>query len=76
MRLVLLKKLSRDRVLTNLVTSGIVDPTIKIWYDIYLEWDKMNKVTKKSKTDIIQATADRFSVSSRTVYKAIRFVKS
>ena len=76
MRLVLLKKLSRDKVLTHLVTSGIVDPTIKIWYDIYLEWDKANKVTKRSKTDIIQATAARFSVSSRTVYKAIKFVKS
>jgi hypothetical protein len=60
--------------LNNLAKRGILPISVLVHKEIYLEYDKFIKL-EYSKMDAASLTAERFKVSERTVFRAIKMME-
>lgn len=56
--------------------KGLIPCGFARQYEIYLEYDKEMKTTKKSSTQIVSDVSECFKVSERRVYKIIKNFKA
>lgn len=68
----LLNDLDASGTLEQLYKCGLISHKAIIYREIYLAVDIQQKVHRKELADAVHLTADKFKVSTDTVYRAIR----
>lgn len=68
-------ELEKKGNLKPLIKAGILSTKVGFYYEIYLEYDKRKKTSKKTSSYIVDDLAEVFNVSRQTIYKAIKTFK-
>jgi len=62
------------------IKKGVISLAVKCRFDIYVYYEELYRLTykrnRKKKTEAIRLTADKFKVSTQTVYRAIQVMES
>lgn len=68
----ILRDMETNGTLQRLVNVGFVPVKTKIYYEIFLEYDKQRRTTKKQRLQIICDIATQFRMSERQIYRALK----
>lgn len=71
----IIQELEQNGYLKVLVRAGMVSTKVMYHYEIYLEFDKRKKTTKKKTEDIVSDLQEDFHVGRSTVYNIIKTFK-
>ena len=71
----ILNKLNEAGYLKRLVAAGLMSSKVLMYYEIYLEVDKLKRTTKLPMTDIVGRLSDQFRVSDKTIFVAYKRIK-
>ena len=69
-----IKKAKANNDFEELVKCGLISVHLKVWFEIYSEYQKELVTNKKSTA--IQFLQDKHQISQRTVYKIIDFMET
>lgn len=69
-----LKALEQLGLLTKLYQHGIINPTVKSHYEIYLQVDAQMKVNGGKKRQAVIHVSDKLRITEDAVYKALKNV--
>lgn len=72
----ILNELNKRGELKRLVQAGLMSTKVLLYYNIYLQVDKMKRTTKICMTDIVSRTSEQFQVSEKTIYLAYKKLKN
>lgn len=68
----LIQELEKGNMLKPFVRNGIVASKIFRYYEVYIEYDKLKKTTKKGKMDRVSELSDKFRLSERTIQSIVK----
>lgn len=72
----ILNELNNKGDLKKLVQAGLMSTKVLLYYNIYLQVDKMKRTTKICMTEIVSRTSEQFQVSEKTIYLAYKKLKN
>lgn len=71
----IIQEIEQKGHLKKLIAAGLMSTKLVLYYEIYLEYDKAKRTTKKKTVDIVSELCDKFGVCDSTIYKVIKIFK-